>query len=102
MFVKIADYIKGYVSITINGLFPERFINLCAKNKIALNNIKRKSKNDITADISIGNFKKLKKITKTTGCKVHITKKYGLRFFTHRFKKRKTLATGIIIFFVCG
>ena len=100
MFVKIADYIKGYVSIKINGLFPERFINLCAKNKIVLNNIKRKSKNEITADISIGNFKKLKKVTKTSKCKVHITKKYGFRFFTHRFKKRKTLATGIIIFFV--
>ena len=100
MFVKIADYIKGYVSIKISGLFPERFINLCAKNKIPLNNIKRKTKNEITADLSVSNFKKLRKITKTTGCKVHITQKYGLRFFMHRFKKRKAFVLGIAAFFI--
>lgn len=100
MFIKLADYIKGYVSIKISGLFPERFINLCAKNKIPLNNIKRKTKNEITADLSVSNFKKLRKITKTTGCKVHITQKYGLRFFMHRFKKRKAFVLGIAAFFI--
>ena len=100
MFIKLADYIKGYVSIKISGLFPERFINICAKNKIPLNNIKRKTKNEITADLSVSNFKKLRKITKTTGCKVHITQKYGLRFFMHRFKKRKAFVLGIAAFFI--
>lgn len=100
MFIKLADYMKGYVSIKISGLFPERFINLCAKNKIPLNNIKRKTKNEITADLSVSNFKKLRKITKTTGCKVHITQKYGLRFFMHRFKKRKAFVLGIAAFFI--
>lgn len=100
MFLKFTDYIKGYVSITIKGLFPERFINLCAKNKIRLNKIKRIDKNEITADVSIGDFKRLRKTAKTSGCKVHITKKYGLKFFLYRFRKRKTLAAGLIIFFV--
>ena len=45
-------------------------------------------------------IEKLRKITKTTGCKVHITQKYGLRFFMHRFKKRKAFVLGIAAFFI--
>ncbi|MBR5517400.1 MAG: sporulation protein YqfD [Clostridia bacterium] len=100
MFLKIANYIKGYVSVTIKGMFPERFINLCAKNKICLNKIKRISKNEMTADVSVSDFKNLRKIAKTSKCKVHITQKYGLRFFVYRFRTRKALLAGLIVFFV--
>ena len=100
MLFKITEYIKGYVSILIRGLFPERFINLCGKNKINLNNIKRRSKNEISAQVSVSNFKKLRKITKASGCRVHITQKHGLRFFIYRFRKRRALVIGFVIFFV--
>ncbi len=100
MFLKITTYIKGYVSIVIKGLFPERFINLCTKNKISLWNIKRKNKNEITADVAIDNFKKIRKIRSRSGCKIHITKKYGLRFFIYRYRKRKALAIGLVVFFI--
>lgn len=100
MFFKITNYIKGYVSVVIKGLFPERFINLCTKNKINLWNIKRKTKNEITAQITVKDFKKLHKITKRCGCKVHIAEKHGLRFRIYRYRKRKALAIGLVVFFV--
>ena len=100
MFFKITNYIRGYVSVVIKGLFPERFINLCTKNKINLWNIKRKTKNEITAQITVKDFKKLHKITKRCGCKVHIAEKHGLRFRIYRYRKRKALAIGLVIFFV--
>ncbi len=100
MFFKITNYIRGYVSVVIKGLFPERFINLCTKNKINLWNIKRKTKNEITAQITVKDFKKLHKITKRCGCKVHIAEKHGLRFRIYRYRKRKALAVGLVVFFV--
>lgn len=100
MFFKITNYIRGYVSVIIKGLFPERFINLCTKNKINLWNIKRKTKNEITAQITVKDFKKLHKITKRCGCKVHIAEKHGLRFRIYRYRKRKALAIGLVVFFV--
>lgn len=99
MFFKITSYIRGYISIIIEGLFTERFINLCTKNKIGLWNIRRKTKTEITADVGIGDFKKLRKISKNSGCKVHIMKKYGLRFFIYRHRRRKALVAGFVIFF---
>lgn len=99
MFFKITNYIKGYISIIINGLFPERFINLCTKNHINLWNIRRKNKNEILADVGINDFKRLRKFSKNSKCKVHIIKKYGLRFFIYRHRKRKALFAGFLIFF---
>ena len=98
MFFKITNFIKGYISIITEGLFPERFINLCTKNKIELWNIKRLSKTQITADMGISDFKKTKKFAKASKCRIHIQKKYGLRFFIYRHRKRKTLIAGFLIF----
>lgn len=99
MFFKITNYLKGCISILIEGLFPERFINLCTKNKLNLWNIRRKSKTAITADIAINDFKKIRKITKNSRCKVRILKKYGIRFFIYRHRKRKALVIGFAVFF---
>lgn len=99
MFFKISNYLKGCISILIEGLFPERFINLCTKNKINLWNIRRESKTNITADIAINDFKKLRKISKNSRCKIHILKKHGIRFFIYKHRKRKALVIGFAIFF---
>ena len=99
MFFKITNYLKGCISILIEGLFPERFINLCTKNKLNLWNIRRKSKTAITADIAINDFKKIRKITKNSRCKVHILKKRGIRFLIYRHRKRKALVIGFALFF---
>lgn len=100
MFFKASNYIKGYLSITIEGTFPERLINLCAKNNIDLWDIRRLSKNSLSACIRIGSFKKIRKYCKKTKCKVHITKKCGLRFLIHKYRKRKALFAGFAIFFI--
>ncbi len=99
MFFRISNYLKGCISILIEGLFPERFINLCTKNKINLWNIRRESKTNITADIAINDFKKLRKISKNSRCKIHILKKHGIRFFIYKHRKRKALVIGFAIFF---
>ncbi len=100
MFFKITNYIKGYVSVLIEGLFPERFINLCTNNKINLWNIHRKSKSAITADMGISDFKKIRKFIKPSKCKVRIVKKYGVRFFIYRHRHRKALVAGLAVFFI--
>lgn len=99
MFFKITNYLKGYISIIIEGLFPERFINLCTKNKISLWNIRRKTETEITADMGTKDFKKLRKISRNSRCKVRISKKCGLPFFLHKHRRRKALVLGFAIFF---
>lgn len=95
---KIFSYIKGFVTIIIEGLFPERFINVCTRNNISLTNIMRRDKTHIQADISVPDFKRLRRANAKTGCRVHIKSKHGLPFFLHRHKKRKMLLLGALLF----
>lgn len=83
------SYIAGYLGITIEGFYIERFINMCRNNKIIIWHLKRK--NDIQLDFRSGvnDFKELCQIAKKTKCKIKIKNKKGFPFLIHRYKKRK-------------
>ena len=83
------NYLLGYLNITIEGFFIERFINSCTSKKIFLWGIKRENASILNANISIIDFRRIKKIMKQSKCRVKINQKKGLPFFFHRYQKRK-------------
>jgi len=89
------NYILGFVNITVEGFFIERFINNCINNKIFLWGIKRKGTTLLTVNVNINNFKKIHNIARKTKCKVKINSKKGLPIILHRYRKRK-----LFIFFM--
>lgn len=98
MFFKILFYyILGYVNISIEGYFIERFINICISKNILLWNLKRKKSSFLYANIGMKDFKKIKQIAKVTKCRVKIEQKRGLPFLLHRYKKRKFFLISLIL-----
>ncbi len=98
MFFKILIYyILGYVNISVEGYFIERFINICISKNILLWNLKRKKSSFLYTNIGIKDFKKIKQIAKTTKCRVKIESKKGLPFLLHKYKKRKIFIASLII-----
>jgi len=91
LFKIIINYLLGFVNITVEGFFVERFINNCINNKIFLWSIKRKNSTLLTVNVNIYNFKKIHKIARKTKCKVKINSKKGLPIILHRYRKRKLL-----------
>ena len=89
IFKIIFNYILGFVNITVEGFFTERFINNCINNKIFLWGLKRKSSTLLTVNVNINNFKKIHNIARKTKCKVKINSKKGLPILLHRYRKRK-------------
>lgn len=104
MFFKIIMYyLLGYATISVEGYFIERFINICISKNILLWNMKRKKSSFLFTNIAIKDFKKIRQIAKTTKCHVKIEKKKGLPFLLHKYKKRKIfigllIAVTLIIF----
>lgn len=97
--VKIAiSYIIGYVRITVEGYYIERFINICINNKILIWNIKReKGGVKLFLNVGINDFKKLGQIAKKTKCKIKIDRKRGMPFLLNRYRKRKIFGLFLII-----
>ena len=97
MFFKIIMYyLLGYATISVEGYFIERFINICISKNIILWNMKRKKSSFLFTNIAIKDFKKIRQIAKTTKCHVKIEKKKGLPFLLHRYKKRKIFLSLLI------
>jgi len=95
---KIVNYIKGYITIIIKGVFPERFVNLCVRRGIGLWNAKKIDKSTIQAQMDIRDFHKVHKFHKNSRCRVHIIGKFGLPFIINKYKRRKAFLAGIVIF----
>ena len=89
----------GILDIEIYGIFPEKVLNLCEKNKISIWNIRFK-KGKICCKINVKDFKKLPKIFKKQGVRLHITKRLGFPFFTNKYKRRFGVFAGVLIFII--
>ncbi len=90
MFIKIIfSYLLGFLKISVEGYYIERFINICKNKKITIWNLKRNSNISLMLNVRINEFREVCKIAKKTGCKLRIKNKKGLPFLLHKYKKRK-------------
>lgn len=97
IFKVFLEFLLGYLNISVEGYFIERFINICISKNILLWNMKREKSTYLNANIGIKKFKEIKQIAKKTKCKVKINKKSGLPFILNKYKKRKMFAIFLIL-----
>ena len=89
LFKILLEFITGYVTISVEGYYIERFINICISKNILLWKIKREKTSFLYANLGIRNFKKIREIASKTKCRVTLKQKKGIPFIMHRYKKRK-------------
>lgn len=94
-------YIIGHVKIKVEGMFVERFLNICISKKIFLWNIKRDKATVLYANIGINDYKRIREVAKKTNTKVSIQAKKGIPFVLHRYRKRK-IFIGLLVFTIIG
>ena len=87
--IKVVSFIKGYVKISVEGYFGERFINLMNTANVPMWDIEKINGTCIFLKIKIEDFKKVRKIARKTKSKVKIKERTGLPFFLHRYKSRR-------------
>ena len=96
----LLKYILGYVRITVEGYYIERFINICTTSKILIWNLKREKGIKLYLNIGIQDYYNAIKIAKKLKCKVKIEKKRGLPFILNRYKKRKIFVISLFVILI--
>ena len=96
--INLIGRLRGYVVIQADGYFTERFLNICMRRGILLWDVKRMGETRLYACISIAGFLRLRQIASKTKTHVKIVKRCGLPFFLHRYRKRKPVLAGILLF----
>jgi len=95
---KIINWIKGYITVEVEGLFLEKFTNFCISNQISFWNVVKISNTKIKLTTDIKGFKKMRKYARKTRCKMKLLKRNGVPFKVFRYRKRKWFIVGIIMF----
>lgn len=95
----ILNYFKGYVTVSIKGRQPERFINLVTRENIYLWDVKRKD-GEIVFKVSKKGFRLLRAPAYKTGIKVKILKKKGFFLVVRKIKRKKLLTACLLTAFV--
>lgn len=96
--VYLLNLLLGYIQITVESAYTERFLNLLSLKNISFWGLEILEYGKIRLYLHAGNFKQLRPIAQKTASKIRITRKCGLPFFIHKFKGRIALFSGIIIF----
>lgn len=96
----LLKYILGYVRISVEGYYIERFINICTTNKILIWNLKREKGVKLYLNIGIQDFYRAIEVAKKLKCKVKIIKKRGIPFAINRYRKRKLFIISLIVIMI--
>lgn len=97
---RLWNYLRGYVIIIIEGFFIEKFINICARRRIHLWDVRIQRERRVTAKVGIGGFRLIRPVARKTGCRVRLLKKRGLPFVFSKYRRRKAFFAGAVLFFV--
>lgn len=90
----------GYLELSIEGYYIERFINMCRNHKIMIWHLKRKKEICLNFRVGIHDFKEVCQLAKKTKCKVRIQQKRGFPFLLHRYQKRKIFFALLVLILV--
>jgi len=97
IFKILINYIIGYLNIVVEGVFVERFINICKSKNILLWNVKMDKGVKLYANIGLNDYRNIREISKKTNTKIKIRKKCGIPFLLNKYKKRKIFGFVFII-----
>lgn len=96
----LRDFINGFIVVRVEGLNPEKFINICSRNGIILWDINKVSYTIIEFKMKHKEYKFLKDIIKKTSSRTKIIKKKGFNFLYGKIRRRKFFIIGIAAFIV--
>lgn len=99
MFLKLIRFLRGFVTFTINGRFPERFVNLALKNGVGLFDVLPES-GVLRASMYISDYRHIRGIARRSSVRLRIQSRHGLPFLLRRFRHRSGLAVGAVLFIV--
>lgn len=91
------SYIRGYYTITADGICIERFLNHLIRHNVKVYEVKRISETKLEFCVSREDYSYFKKVYRSSDFKIKIKQKVGLPFVMLRIYKNKVMLASSII-----
>ena len=97
MLQKTANLLRGNVRLEVTGVFPERFLNLCAQRTLSFWDVEWPEPHVLRLTVAWSGRKGLDELAAKTGCTIKRLASGGLPGFLARFRKRYALLLGLAL-----
>lgn len=94
---KWVNFLQGHVGVEATGVFPERFLNLCAQEGVGFWDLELPDEHTIRFRISAREVRKIKPLAQKSMCELTVRNRMGVPYFLSRFRHRYALLIGLAI-----
>ncbi len=98
MIFSILQYMRGFLVLRLEGIYIERFINLCVRCGIYLWHIRKEGTDKALVHVSIPGFFRIREAARKTKTRIRIVEKRGLPLFMHKHRRRGAFVAGMLLF----
>ena len=93
----LMNLLRGIVTLTVQGPFPERLLNLCAQHRLAFWGLDWQDEHTISLQTRRKDCRQILDLADRIGCTVVVGQRRGLPFFLGRFRKRYGFLAGLTV-----
>lgn len=94
---RLMNFLRGMVTLTVTGPFPERLINLCAQEEIDFWAVTWLDMNTLRLTTRRRTLTLLRELAERVGCQIQVEGRRGLPDFLLRFRKRYAFLVGLTL-----
>ena len=94
---RIGQWLPGYVTVEIEGGFPERMLNELTCGGIAVWRICRREES-VRLCCLAGDYRRLRRPAKRAGVRMRVRRKRGLPFLWRRYRRRRGLLAALALY----
>ena len=97
MLLELIRAMRGYVIFGVSGRFPERFINITARNGVRLWNVLRGGE-EIGAAMYMSDYRRIRPLARAAGVRLRVREKHGMPACAFRWRDRLGVVIGAFVF----
>ena len=91
------NYLRGTVTLTAQGLFPERLLNLCAQEGVPCWGVEWADSRTLRLTTFRQKLPQLRRLAQRAGCEIAVEGRWGLPDFLGRFRRRYAFLMGLAL-----
>ena len=97
MVSRVLRWFPGWVRVETEGGYPERLINMMTDARVAVWNVRRKGEG-MRFSCLAGDYRALRPMARRACVRMRVKHKRGLPFWRHRYRRRKGLIVGLLLY----
>ncbi|MEG2097059.1 MAG: sporulation protein YqfD [Pseudoflavonifractor sp.] len=94
---KIVNLLRGSVRLSVEGAYPEQFLNLCAQNRLAFWGVTLVSPHQLELMVARQHARRAQGLGQGADCAVTLAENRGLPAFLLRFRRRYGFLAGLML-----